>query len=116
MFWGFKEIRTEHIPAIVKLAPNARHIINYRKDLQAQLHSAFQQRNSINRLSNQLKKMRQDLENETTFELALEDFSANKFNGLLQWLGINCSYASVLHANYDGGYHSDSRDVLKIVR
>ena len=111
MFWGFKEIRTDDIPIIKDLVPNAKHVINYRKNITLQLQSQFQTKNTERGLENKLKNIRKDLNGTDTFDLALEDFTVEKFNRLLHWLGINCSYYFVLHSN-DNGYNIDNRNPL----
>ena len=111
-FWGFKEIRTNpDIPIINRIAPSAKHIINYRQNITAQLGSQFHQKSTKTELVHRLEWTRASLRGKDTFDLPLEEFTTSKFNSLLQWLNINCTYKFVLHMN-NGGYSEDRRDAL----
>ena len=47
-----------------------------------------------------------------TFLLPLEDFSVEKMNELLRWIGLtHCNYTDILHEN-NHGYQADHRSVL----
>lgn len=106
---GFKEIRTESIPFIKNLFPQAFHIFNYRKNHSLQLQSEFQRSSSDSDLIFQETSIRKLLRTERVIEFPLEEFSVERFNFLLRWIGIRrYRFARVLHSN-DGGYGSDER-------
>ena len=105
---GFKEIRIESIPYITHLFPDAFHIINYRRNHTLQLASQFQTKNSDRGLFRKEEIIRKYLKNQTNvLELPLEDFTVQKFNEVLSWIGITkYVFTTVLHSN-NGGYDSD---------
>lgn len=71
------------ISFIQNLVPNAKHIVNYRKNTTAQLQSQFQRSSSDVILRNKLSTMRSSLHDADTFDLLLEEFNVWKFNRLL---------------------------------
>lgn len=108
---GFKELAhrsVTQIRAIRHLFPDAYHILNFRNNLTAQMHSAFHahQHTSEEQLISELEDMRDAVNGANVFELPLEEFSAEKFNSMVDWLGMDtsCTFRSVVHQNDNGGY------------
>lgn len=105
---GFKEIRhktPEQINFFSKVFPCAKYVINTR-DVDEQHKSGWFKEMPLEKL--QAKKV--SLESfsasheESAFDLPLEDFSVERFNSMLHWLGAGgCAFTQVAHAN-DGGY------------
>ena len=111
---GFKEIRIDSIPFFKQLFPNAYHIINYRRNHTLQLQSSFHRRSSDTTLYNKEAAMRKYLKNQTVFEIALEDFTVEKFNEILSWIGITkYLFTGLLHSNKKG-YNSDQSSVCSL--
>ena len=111
---GFKEVRTQSIPFVVHLFPDAHHIISYRRNHTSQVQSRPQDFNATDAsLTMHEAAIRRALAKQNTFELPLEDFGVDAFNAMLRWLGIpTFRFSRVLHSN-DGGYNSDARPVCE---
>ena len=108
---GFKEIRIDSMPFIIKLFPGASHVVNYRRNHTLQLKSQFQTKTTDAALFLKEATIRKHLQGQRVFELALEDFSVNKLNRLLSWIGIDkYRFTDVIHSN-NKGYNSDGRRV-----
>ena len=116
---GFKEIRydtLEQIKFIKTAFPCSRMILNYRRDTEKQLKSAFF-KNSKYMSKDRLLKKNSNMEDihkiyqETTYLMPLESFTLASFNHMLEWLlGDNkllgnCSFLKVCHSNHNGTYH-----------
>jgi hypothetical protein len=106
---GFKELShrsVTQIDTIVDVFPDAYHILNFRSNLTAQMESDFHgiQHTTEEALTSQVEAMRSSLSGKTVFEFPLEDFSTEKFNSIIEWLGMStsCRFDFVLHQN-DGG-------------
>lgn len=100
---GFKEIThhsTSQIAVIRDSFPNAYHIINYRRNVHAQQHD-FHEGTTDKQFADQLESMREELKDSNVFELPLEDFSAQRFNVIIGWLGLStsCRFDWVVHQN-----------------
>lgn len=119
---GFKEIRYSSEPMIhfLKLLfPCSRFIFNYRKNFEQQAKSGFYRdghRRNIQKLAllnREVVKLAK-LYPETSYLLPLEDFSVDKFNGLLSWIGYDkdCRFSTIAHSNKHNGYVSDSMSVM----
>ena len=105
---GFKEIRIDSIPFIIEMFPGAYHIVNYQKNHSAQLQSQFHRQSRDIYLVQREAMMKKYLREQNVFELALEDFSVERFNSILKWIGITpYQYSDVLHSN-NKGYNSDT--------
>lgn len=103
---GFKEIRDCWLPLLRRAFPNAKFVLNYRMDIEAQAHSGFLRKNAAPPdFVGQLAKNRELLRGADVFELPLENFTVPTFNRLLRWVGIEgCTYRYVLHDNANNGY------------
>lgn len=105
---GFKEIRhktPEQINFFSKVFPCAKYVINTR-DVDEQHKSGWFKEMPLEKL--EAKKVSLEsfsaTHGESAFDLPLEDFSVERFNSLLHWLGVDgCAFTQVAHAN-DGGY------------
>eukprot|EP00958_Prasinococcus_capsulatus_P013407 scaffold1382_cov429-Prasinococcus_capsulatus_cf.AAC.8 len=121
---GFKEIRYNKesmLKFIKKVFPCSKIVLNYRRDVGAikqsrrkWFHGKGAQSRDLDKQVQSLQKFHEDrLKFKDTFLMPLEDFSKEKFNALLRWVGIKgCNYTDVLHENHDG-YKPDHRSVLK---
>jgi len=120
---GFKEIRYDNKEALTfltQLFPCARFVVNIRRNLKAQSHSAFwNQPGKRDEVLKVLKSESQTLrgwqakDRSRRFLLELEDFSTHTFNSLLHWLGVTgCKYKQVAHANDDNSYNKLSAEAL----
>lgn len=118
---GFKEIRhwrPAELDEFMQVFPNARFIINTRRDLSAQLRSQtknFKHSASEEKLRNATRSLEewQSRHPDNSYLLRLEDFSINKYNDLLKWLGVvNCKFMSIAEANTDG-YGGDGSKVIQ---
>jgi len=104
VYRGFKEIThhsTSQIAVIRDAFPGAYHIINYRRNVSAQQHD-FLEEVPDPEFKSQLQSMRDSLKNESkVYELPLEDFSAQRFNEIIEWLGLttSCRFDWVVHQN-----------------
>jgi hypothetical protein len=119
---GFKELASRslgQIHVMRELFPDAYHILNFRKDLTAQTQSNFHAyyNDTEEMLLQHLEDMRNAAYGANVFELPLEEFSPEKFNEMIGWLGMetNCRFTSVIHQNNgqtSDGYGEDTRDPL----
>lgn len=115
---GFKEAswNKETLDFASILFPCAQIVIQTRQDLLQQSHSAWwsERANALEDLQNKTGILENWQRNhpENTFLMHLEDFSVDRFNTLLGWLGVSgCHYTSVCHANANDGYEDASSDV-----
>jgi hypothetical protein len=115
---GFKELSTRsigQIEVVRKLFPDAYHILNYRMNLTAQAQSSFHAywNDTEELMLSNLEDMRNAAYGAKVFELPLEEFSLEKFNQLIEWLGMenSCRFTSVIHQNdadISSGYGEDT--------
>jgi len=106
---GFKEIRwtPEDVAFIQQVCPCSRFVANARKDAQKQAESSFFSISDTPLQDVELANQRQELTKkaitppERTFLLDLEDFSVDKFNDLVHWLGGSCRFRKLIHSNAD---------------
>lgn len=108
---GFKEVHwtKEEVLLIEKIFPCSRIILNYRENHRKQKQSGFFSRKFkytakkiINQRENGLIEGLMEV-NIPFYNLPLEEFSVEKFNQLVKWLGVKCKFDKVTHAN-DGNY------------
>lgn len=116
--WGIKEVgwTFDHIEFYEELFPCAKFIFNMRNNLEDQAKSGYFAKRAdkiITKLEQRTKDvhtLHNRLGPERSILLALEEFSVETFNELLDWLEIDgCRYTSLLHANKHG-YNADHRD------
>jgi hypothetical protein len=118
---GFKETSytdESQLNFILKLFPCARFIISNRRDVGAQVASqrALWLSNADEDVSARKANLeswaRKDLLKNLSFDLQLEDFSLDRFNSLLRWIGVNgCNFSQVAHESH--GY-SLSKSIVKV--
>jgi len=120
---GFKEVTItdqKTLTFLQELFPNAKYIINWRFDTMKQLRSKT--KNNMNRnnvpearlIENMmsLRKWAKTLKPENVFYLPLENFSLEKFNKLITFVGFKeCTFNFILHNN-NGSYIQDKRKNL----
>ena len=107
---GFKEIRHSELDDLnwfKQVFPNARFIFNWREDHASQMDSAFNKKLSPTQKNNKVEKVSQQEDNFQTwskeqgkwrtFNLPLEQYSVEKFNELIKWIGYEgCEFKMVL--------------------
>jgi hypothetical protein len=113
---GFKEVRYLDdgiITFIRELFPCARVVLNYRRDVEAQIRSQQKLWDfSINATqSNEVFRRQAESHPDDTFLLATEDLNVQNMNSLLKWLGITtCEFTRMAQSNKgDNGYRQDTR-------
>jgi hypothetical protein len=102
------------------LFPNARFIINWRKDIKA-LERSIKNANFraldikyIENWSKSLHSWAESMPENQIFNLPLEDFSLEKFNELLHWLGYTgCEYLKLIHNNKGGMNVDPQLNIMK---
>lgn len=115
---GFKEIRfktQEDMAFIRKLFPCAKFIVVTRRDPSEAVGSGWWTEENIASNEEQTRMLEswQSRNKAISFLLHLEDFSLEKFNEMLAWMGVTgCAYTQVAHSN-QGGY-SDGRGDAKM--
>jgi hypothetical protein len=114
---GFKEIKIrtwEQLNFMKLLFPCAKFIINWRTDTAAQHNSTFQSGKSVEKLqaiNDEVVGWAEKNPDRSFMLPCCDDFTTDRFNALLGWIGVTgCSYTDVIHAN-DGGY-STTDDVF----
>jgi len=114
---GFKDIiwEEETLDFMLKLFPCAQIVTQTRRNLTQQSQSEFwgEKPEAIQELQRATSLLEAWQRNHTdvAFHMHLEDFSPDRFNALLRWLGVQgCQFKSVCHANLNG-YHDASSDV-----
>ena len=118
---GFKEIRysIDELDYIAYLFPCSKFIVNYRKDLVQQSRSAWFTKRNFSTLVNATNKYIEWASkykpSNRSFLLPLEEFSKEKMNSVLDWLGIDpsCRFIGVAHAHKDGSYIADNEKYLR---
>jgi len=116
---GFKEIRWEEetLDFMLKLFPCAQIVTQTRRNLTQQSQSEFwgEKPEAIQELQRATSLLEAWQRNHTdvAFHMHLEDFSPDRFNALLRWLGVQgCQFKNVCHANPNGNTdHDASSDV-----
>mmetsp|Transcript_139681 Transcript_139681/g.254107 ORF Transcript_139681/g.254107 Transcript_139681/m.254107 type:complete len:295 (+) Transcript_139681:47-931(+) len=113
---GFKEVRhttADELDVLLETFPDAKFIINTRKNITAQSISQAKLVETKDSLFNSseevLQQMTTELEewgqahSDRTFQMRVEDFSVELFNQMLAWLDVapDCLYTDVLHVNED---------------
>lgn len=115
---GWKEIRwgAKVKDFMDRLFPCARYIINTSANItravQSRMRSGWRKQWSYEDVWDKQKSLKLWAAQKAnrTFNVALEDFSVGLFNSMAMWLGNNCKFNLVSHANKDGGYeHSKHR-------
>mmetsp|Transcript_34550 Transcript_34550/g.64516 ORF Transcript_34550/g.64516 Transcript_34550/m.64516 type:complete len:573 (-) Transcript_34550:28-1746(-) len=123
---GFKEIRIhkkEQLDFLKRVFPCARFIVNVRQNMTALFESqivAYEEYvlnpedTAQQAQSNDMKRSELEgwakAQGDNVFQMPLEDFSLNRFNVLLRWLGVsNCAFQQVAHAN-DNQWYSKTLD------
>lgn len=126
-FVGWKEIRygtVEDLNVITRLFPCAKFVVNYRRDVASQSLSGFYRlRGERTAVVSALLKQNElymkwaaTLGRKRSFTVTLEDFSVQRFNELLTWLGYsNCSYSAVIRSNVNGSKAIPNRSALDAV-
>lgn len=119
---GFKEVRwsKETLDFMLKLFPCAQIVVQTRTELKQQKQSAWYQGDETAQVvlekDTDLLETWQRNHTDQTFPMHLEDFSPDRFNTLLRWLGVQgCQFKNVCHANdsklHPRGYNDASSDV-----
>uniref|UniRef100_A0A7S1AQZ2 Protein-tyrosine sulfotransferase n=1 Tax=Noctiluca scintillans TaxID=2966 RepID=A0A7S1AQZ2_NOCSC len=115
---GFKEIRfktEEDLAFLQKLFPCAKFIVVTRRNPSDAVGSGWWNEKNIDDMMKNSRVLQawQSSHEPIAFPLQLEDFSVERFNEMLKWLGVSgCEYTDVGHSN-KGGY-SDGRDTVKM--
>lgn len=112
---GFKEIRENSLDKVrflKRLFPCSKIILSYRKNIEEQSHSAFYKNNKaattkLKDANNFIFKLH-NANPSWMYLLALEEFSIEKFDDLLLWVGEkNCHANYIPQMNANGTYQND---------
>lgn len=112
---GFKEIREnslDKVKFLKRLFPCSKLILSYRNNTQEQSHSAFYKNNKgaskeLDNANNFMLKLH-NANPSWMYLLALEEFSIEKFDDLLQWVGEkNCHANYIPQMNANSSYKND---------
>ncbi len=117
---GFKEVtilRPMDLNFLYRLFPNAKFIINWRYDLDAQFKSRMKIHmkkpktvNGLRQITEQLTNWSKTIPTRQVFLLPLEEFSLGRFNQMVEFLGFTgCSYNYILRNNYQQSLEYDAR-------
>lgn len=116
---GGKEVHftIKNIYFLKILFPCSKFIFNIRKDSYAQGNSAFHKREKTSpielmKLNSKISELH-ELWKDMSYLMILEEFSTEKFNHLLMWLGYeNCKFESIGHFNRNNTYHLSTKPLL----
>merc|ERR1712100_326508 len=109
---GWKAIRfsRESLEFMPILFPCAKYIVNWRKNITAQMQSGWyattNQELYLPERTDELKTWSRRHKG-NAFELPLHKFSIDKFNEMASWLGYRCKYNGVTHHNNHGYSRGD---------
>ena len=122
---GYKQLidRIGSLDLVARVFPCARIVLNFRQNARAQYRAsrrAFRTHHHVSWFQLAVDRMLQfHAEHpDRTFLLPLEEFTVDRFNELLAWIGVKgCTYGNVLHCNSGpraGMYTDDQMEQLKM--
>jgi len=117
---GFKEIRfqtEEDLAFLQRLFPCARFIVVTRRNPSNAVGSGWWTKENIDEMieNSHVLQAWQSSHEPNAFPLQLEDFSVERFNEMLKWLGVSgCEYSSVGRSNQGTYGYGDGRDTVKM--
>jgi len=105
--WGF-DIGLKDVDLLMEVFPCAKVILSYREDIEGQLRAKMKTLGDFDyyydEMATKAIKKFASKSSERTFALALEDFSLERFNELLRFLGedADCEYVEMAHDTESG--------------
>lgn len=115
---GFKDIHFDnqrYLDLITELFPCGKFIVNYRNDIVAQQGKYFHRYQTLKEIRKENELLRQwaiRMQDQARL-IVLEEFSVERFNDIIRWLGFtDCEYLGLSSAN-SGGFGDDSNIPMK---